>query len=153
MVGVLVETPSGVYRTALPVLMRQGIGANDMFKMIGITDETNVCECCGKSNLKRVVVLEDIDTGSIVRYGCDCAARAMSVKGATVKTDNLDWRYKTISYVRKWIATRDSKLVAQVANTKFGALIEVHGDDLHIYFGTKDSLIIVKKNGGFEKAS
>jgi hypothetical protein len=52
------------------------------FKMIGITDETTVCECCGKTNLKKVVVLENINTGEIVRYGVDCAAKAQGTKTA-----------------------------------------------------------------------
>lgn len=48
-------------------------------KVLGVTDETTTCECCGKQNLKRVVVL-DID-GNVVRYGCDCAARALTYRG------------------------------------------------------------------------
>jgi hypothetical protein len=44
-------------------------------KVLGTTDETSTCECCGKTNLKRVVVL-NIE-GDVVRYGCDCAARTL----------------------------------------------------------------------------
>lgn len=50
------------------------------FKIIGITDETHICECCGKKNLKKVVVMENIATGAIVRYGTDCASKTMKVK-------------------------------------------------------------------------
>ena len=50
------------------------------FKIIGITDDSHVCECCGKKNLKRVVVLEHIDTGNIVRYGTNCAIKSLGVK-------------------------------------------------------------------------
>ena len=56
-----------------------------MTKVLSITDDTDTCECCGKTNLKRVVVL-DID-GSIVRYGVNCAARATQMKKTyTAKT-------------------------------------------------------------------
>ena len=45
-----------------------------MTRILGISDDVTVCECCGKSNLKRTVVL-DLD-GAIVHYGCDCARKA-----------------------------------------------------------------------------
>ena len=41
----------------------------------GITDERDTCECCGKSGLKRVVVLLDLDTDEFVFYGTTCADR------------------------------------------------------------------------------
>lgn len=41
----------------------------------GITDERDTCECCGKTNLKRVVVLLDLDTDEYVFYGTTCADR------------------------------------------------------------------------------
>lgn len=46
-------------------------------RVLGTTDETSTCECCGKTNLKKVVVLEI--EGEIVRYGCDCASKALRV--------------------------------------------------------------------------
>lgn len=41
----------------------------------GITDERDTCECCGKTGLKRVVVLLDLDTDEFVFYGTTCADR------------------------------------------------------------------------------
>lgn len=55
-------------------------------KIIAITDETSTCECCGKMNLKKVIVMQKED-GSIVRYGTDCAAKAQGKKSAAVKAD------------------------------------------------------------------
>lgn len=48
-------------------------------RVLGTTDETSICECCGKTNLKKVVVLEI--EGEIVRYGCDCASKALRHTG------------------------------------------------------------------------
>jgi ribosome-binding protein aMBF1 (putative translation factor) len=48
-------------------------------RVLGTTDETSICECCGKTNLKKVVVLEI--EGEIVRYGCDCAGKALRHTG------------------------------------------------------------------------
>lgn len=43
------------------------------FVFLGVTDEVNSCDCCGKSNLKSTVAFDV--TGEIVHYGSTCAAR------------------------------------------------------------------------------
>lgn len=43
-------------------------------KVLGITDEVNACDCCGKHPLKCTVVFEKAD-GTITYYGRTCAAR------------------------------------------------------------------------------
>lgn len=45
------------------------------WKVLGKNDEVTTCECCGKANLKLTVVLTDGERE--VRYGRDCAARAI----------------------------------------------------------------------------
>lgn len=45
-------------------------------KILGITDEFTTCDCCGKSNLKCTVALEN-EAGDTVYYGRTCAARAI----------------------------------------------------------------------------
>ncbi|MCA9546121.1 MAG: hypothetical protein KC613_17070 [Myxococcales bacterium] len=52
------------------------------FRVEGVTDERGECDCCGRTNLKRTVVLFDFDAGDFTFYGTSCAARAM---GATVE--------------------------------------------------------------------
>ena len=47
-----------------------------MFKVLGVDDSVSVCDCCGKSNLKKTVVLEN-DGGEILHYGSDCAGAAL----------------------------------------------------------------------------
>ena len=51
--------------------------ATKTFKMIGITDEVTSCDCCGRTDLKRTVVLERTDDGVIVYFGTSCGARAI----------------------------------------------------------------------------
>lgn len=46
------------------------------FTLLGIDDAVTVCDCCGKKNLKCTVALETQD-GEVVRYGRDCASKAM----------------------------------------------------------------------------
>ena len=48
-------------------------------KLLGITDEITVCDCCGKTNLKKTFVCQD-DNGNISYYGSDCYARLAGIK-------------------------------------------------------------------------
>jgi hypothetical protein len=58
-----------------------------MLRMIGLTDTVSKCDCCGKQNLKKVVVLtksEDLNPGSdeVGFYGSQCAAKKLRSAGA-----------------------------------------------------------------------
>ncbi len=91
------------------------------FKIIGITDDSHICECCGKKNLKKVVVMENIDTGSIVRYGTDCAAKAMRIKKADV-----DYEFDIRAKVALWIKSGHSLEVIYkgLGNRGYGATLK-----------------------------
>jgi len=39
---------------------------------IGTTDEVNFCQCCGKSNLKKVIILQNINTKEYLFVGSEC---------------------------------------------------------------------------------
>lgn len=43
------------------------------FKIKGINDERDTCDCCGKTGLKKVVWIEDVDAGEIRAFGTTCA--------------------------------------------------------------------------------
>lgn len=46
------------------------------YRVIKMSDRGE-CECCGKTNLKRTVHLENLGTGQEVFFGVDCAASAL----------------------------------------------------------------------------
>lgn len=54
-----------------------------MFRIIGIDDSINVCDCCGKSNLKSTVVV-DIN-GTLHNYGSVCATRHTGLNAQEIK--------------------------------------------------------------------
>jgi hypothetical protein len=83
-------------------------------KILAITDETPICECCGKSDLKRVVVIE-LDNGSVVRYGRDCAAKML---GKKVGKD-IDFLAEITAYVTKWASAKPENMERAIWN-KFG---------------------------------
>jgi hypothetical protein len=43
------------------------------FVVKGVNDEQNFCSCCGKSGLKRVVWIQDTETGVVSHFGTTCA--------------------------------------------------------------------------------
>lgn len=68
------------------------------FKVLGVNDDTDNCECCGRTGLKRVVWLERLDfdgngDGGPFAAGVDCAARllrttATRIKAAAIAADS-----------------------------------------------------------------
>lgn len=57
-----------------------------VYKFLGISDK-DVCDCCGRTNLKRTVALECLTDGLVTFFGVDCAAKAMKyvIGGKRVK--------------------------------------------------------------------
>lgn len=53
---------------------------------VGITDEWDACDCCGRTNLKRYVVMRDAD-GEYHRFGTGCAARLEGIPAAEVRRE------------------------------------------------------------------
>lgn len=45
-------------------------------KFMGVTDERDACDCCGKSGLKRVVVFKNNNSGEFEFRGSSCALKA-----------------------------------------------------------------------------
>ena len=43
------------------------------FEILGINDTADTCNCCGKSGLKRVVWIKNLDNGEITHLGTTCA--------------------------------------------------------------------------------
>lgn len=43
------------------------------FKILGICDDVNACDCCGKSDLQKTVAIENCETGAIGYFGTTCA--------------------------------------------------------------------------------
>ncbi len=52
-------------------------------RFLGNTDEITTCDCCGKSNLKSTVAIEN--NGDVLHFGTTCAARALATDAASVR--------------------------------------------------------------------
>lgn len=56
------------------------------YVVVGTTDEWDACDCCGRTNLKRYVVMRDVD-GEYFRFGTGCAARLEGIPAADVRRE------------------------------------------------------------------
>lgn len=73
------------------------------FEVVGINDERDYCECCGKNNLKRVVWIRDTETDEVKHFGTTCANAP--AKGFNLKAEikeaiaRFDSRLKAINHM------------------------------------------------------
>ena len=66
--------------------------------MLGTSDEVLQCECCGKSNLKRTIVIQMTEDSEPVFYGSQCGALALSHRGIEAKGPKLAKLSERIMY-------------------------------------------------------
>lgn len=53
--------------------------------LLGTTEEVTVCDCCGKSNLKKTIAFDNC--GEIIYYGVVCASNETGKKSDEIKVD------------------------------------------------------------------
>lgn len=70
-------------------------------KVLGINDDRDTCQCCGRAGLKRVVWLS-IDSGEPVHYGTSCAALTAGIRG--------NWTARRAEALAHEIAKREERL-------------------------------------------
>lgn len=111
-------------------------------KFLGVSDEITTCEHCGKQDLKRTIAIETED-GSIVHYGCDCAARALKQSSANVNTRDMNQLADVLAYGQKWLAVYDAQTIASAIWKKYGFLSEVRNGA--VVFKTTGGLVELRK--------
>lgn len=65
--------------------------ATRCFKVVGLDRDGGRCECCGRDNLKKLVILREVTEegeGDVLRFGSACAAKAVnfSWSAASIET-------------------------------------------------------------------
>lgn len=85
-----------------------------MKQIKGITDEVSTCDCCGRTDLKKTIILSE--DGCVSFFGSECAARALgrrrkvNVEKAAVKAQGeVDQREATRKFYADFLAD-DKKL-------------------------------------------
>ena len=118
------------------------------FTVNGVTDERDTCDCCGRTNLKRVVCLTDHTTDEDVFFGTTCAARAMkiTVKEAKARVNAAE-AAKREADRREHAARHAAKGRAWTAH-----LISVVGHEINDWQGTLDIHAMIGAAGGWAAA-
>lgn len=106
-----------------------------MFKLVGITDEITVCDCCGRSNLKCTVELEN-EGGDILHYGRDCAGKALYGRKSAKNTSVTEDRARMVQRCRDILPTvleaikagADMAAVKRVVDPRFSVSFGVYND-------------------------
>lgn len=81
------------------------------FAVLGVTDDRDFCQCCGRQGLKRVVWIEDRESGVVQHFGTTCATAPVkgfgvgpAVKAAIARFDDaqrLFWTRVNTEYRRR----------------------------------------------------
>ena len=85
------------------------------FVIKGINDEQESCSCCGKTGLKRVVWIEDTETGDINHFGTSCATQPSKCFGISKNEVNAELRKFKSALAIKRNADRHSKILTALA--------------------------------------
>ena len=82
-----------------------------MLRAVGITDEINACDCCGKTGLKRTVVFYDREMGGDnVYYGTTCATRNVGRKMKELNSEIKQHDYEIrLAAWQEWVETSEYK--------------------------------------------
>lgn len=74
-------------------------------KVLGVTTDTSICQCCGKVGLKKTVAIL-FEDGQVLNYGTTCAAKAFpKMKSAiTAAIDTATRQAGAEAYILKWVA-------------------------------------------------
>lgn len=52
----------------------------EKFKVMGVNSEADFCECCGKTDVSKVVWVKNNETGEVNHYGTTCAQKRFNRK-------------------------------------------------------------------------
>lgn len=77
------------------------------FQVVGVNDDRDYCECCGRKGLKRVVWVRDIETDEVKHFGTTCALAPSKSFGIDSEVRDAIRNYETGLKVRWAIAHKE----------------------------------------------
>jgi len=101
------------------------------FKFCGISDEVTVCECCGKTNLRKTIILTNGE--GEMHYGTDCASKAIHGNNKAGNKKSVERIANAVATLRRWlIAGHSPEVSAKGIWNKFGVGCSVKADRIVI---------------------
>lgn len=76
------------------------------FKVLGVNDSKDFCQCCGKTGLKRVVFIENVQTNEVRHFGTTCAVSPVKGFGVDREVKQAIEGFKQTQAARFAIAHR-----------------------------------------------
>jgi hypothetical protein len=78
------------------------------YQLKGVNDEQDTCSLCGRSNLRRVAWLVELDSdgnevGEVLHYGTDCAGQLLHGSKSRSNTDRVRDLGERLEQVRRWL--------------------------------------------------
>ena len=97
-------------------------------QFLGVHSDSSTCECCGKTNLKRVVSLQLAD-GTIVNYGTTCASKKFGKQFGSM----VEGFAAVAEYINKWDdGTRSADKIAMGVWRQFGFSCQYKSGTFHL---------------------
>ncbi len=115
------------------------------FNILGICDNVNSCDCCGKTQLQKTVAIENCETGAIGYFGTSCAMQPSKCFGFEKREMNSaisQFKAKSIAYYSKvsriYKERGGKRIQVEYAKNSYGwPLFESRYEDLAL----RDSII------------
>lgn len=111
-----------------------------MAKLLGVNADSDFCEHCGKTHLKKVVWIE-LDDGTIRHVGCDCAYSILTGKGKNLKEGSRVYEYLLwVEYARKLAQKFEAHEAEARMSARSGRVIKITDGKIVFVNEPKDSL-------------
>lgn len=93
------------------------------YKVIGTNDDQTWCDICGKTELKRVVWFEDLETGEILAAGTTCAAKVQGKKTKDIEKEVNTFEKAQLNAAREELRPFDNAVSEMVKRAPSGVPI------------------------------
>jgi len=105
-----------------------------LWKILGINDDQSTCDLCGKSELKRVVWLENTETQEVMALGTTCAAKMQKITVKVQKANEKDFFKEQKANIREEIKpyVREYQSVIDNAPDNIGSIESYRARIAHI---------------------
>lgn len=94
-------------------------------KLMGISDEVSTCECCGRPNLKRTVMISLDGESDPVYFGSQCAHRALTGRGYSIKGSEIMKQAEALHSTQRLLSAARAQLARyqEMANAGYARYV------------------------------
>ena len=120
--------------------------ADKILRALGTDDSVNVCDCCGRTNLKATVAFET-KSGDVVHFGFVCASRAIGKPVPAIR-----YEAKAADEAKEAARRREAHEADKARTARWEAHLVALTGGIFQYDGRPDVFRMLQAAGGFSKA-